>query len=183
MSATIQKKVFLAGRAFVPVGESTVRHDIELLRLMNVAGLKDPSMHEGETPEAYGWRVLQALCEAEALLPMLACLIVPADAVRAPSRGLKGFIEVLVGANREGRSSGWTPRVQAETVEFLGGLDEPDDKSRVYGLVMELLFPFLKAGLGSFVASQRSSASEAATPASPNPSGPNAAATTGPGQT
>lgn len=157
MGAGERQKIVLAGRAFVPVGVSTFRHDLEFLRLLRVAGLEDPSMRTGETPEAFAWRVMHALVDTHTLLPMLACLIVPEHLVREPARGWRGFVEQLVGVEREKRASGWTPEVQAETAAFLGELDEPADKERVYALVMELVFPFLQAGLASWTASPRSS--------------------------
>jgi hypothetical protein len=151
-------KLFLAGRAFVPLGESTVEHDIEFTRLMTKAGLDAAAYREGENPDTHGWRVLQALLEARALLPLLACLIIPADAAPAPApAGFAGWLHrslVRAGMANPLPKTGWTPELAAETERFLGQLDEPSDKEKVYGLAAELLLPFLKVDAvswGSFL--------------------------------
>ena len=179
--AVKSQKIVLAGREFLPVGVGTLEHDIEFLRLLGEAGLSDPTMREGETPEEYGWRLMQSVVASGALPPLLACLVVPAELVREPARGVWGFVLDLFGANRAHRSSGWTPEVQARTTEFLKGLETPEDKGLAYQLTMELLFPFLKAGLGLFAGSPRSSATETKAPASSESPGPSAAATSVPG--
>ena len=181
MQPLTNQKIVLAGREFLPVGRSTVAQDVEFTRLLRAAGLEDPTMRAGETPEAYGWRILQALIEAGSMLPLLACLLVPAELAPERAHGWKAFVEDLVGVDRRRHARGWTLEVQAETVEFLAALDEPADKSRVYELVAELLFPFLKAGLGSWAASLRSSGTGESPVGGGESSVPSADATSPPG--
>ena len=178
MAAQLQSKVFLAGRAFVPVGESTIVHDTTITKLLRAAKLDASQARTDETPEEFGFRVLQQILDADALLPILACLIIPAEA--APERPglLRGWAEALGILRPVARSTGWTPEVQAATAAFLGDLDEPEDKARVYRLVAELLFPFLKAGLAPLLRSPASSPVAAAAPAT-NPG--NVDVTTAPG--
>lgn len=161
MLQTTQKRIVLAGRVFVPVGESTVAHDIEVMRLLKVAGLDDPRLRTGESPEAFGWRVLQALIETKALLPLVACLIVPESAAPRRRGFLRAWLEDLGIVREAARAEGWTNALQAETAAFLGALDEPADKQLVYQVVAELLFPFLKTGLASWAASPSSSGTSA----------------------
>jgi hypothetical protein len=152
-----QKQIRLAGRVFVPVGETTVEHDIEFLRLMKVAGLEDPTMREGENPDVYAWRIMQGLIEAKALLPLLACLIIPETNAVQPLGRVRRFLERVGLVRPEIRQTGWTHEIAAATRIFLGDLTEPSDKALVYNLVAELLFPFLRSGLSSWCSSPRSS--------------------------
>jgi hypothetical protein len=153
-------KIFLSGRAFVPLGESTIEHDIEFTRLLSKAGLDAASLREGETPDTHGWRVLKALVEARALLSLIACLVIPAEAAPHPTPG--GFagwlVRVLVraGIMQAPEKRGWTPALAKETEEFLGQLDDPADKEKVYQLAAELLLPFLRVGVVSWASFLRS---------------------------
>jgi hypothetical protein len=153
----VENIITLAGRDFVPLGESSIAHDIEVVRLMRVSGLEDPSLRKGETPEAYGWRVLQALIEAKALCPLMACLIVPAGSPQGPERWWLSLLRSWGVVPPKPLGTRWSLELAAQTSSFLGELDEPDDKRKVYGLVAELLFPFLRSGLGSWFASLQSS--------------------------
>ncbi len=178
MAALLQKKVFLAGRAFVPAGESTILHDIAVTKLLKAAKLDVAAVRTDETPDEFGFRVLEQIMDADALLPIVACLIIPAEV--APERVglLRRWAESLGILRPTVRAIGWTPEVQAATVAFLSALDEPADKAKIYQLVAELLFPFLKAGLAPLLRSPGSSAAAAATPA---PTPPSADVTTAPG--
>ena len=131
MSAPIQKKVFLAGRAFVPVGESTIEHDIEFVRLLKAAKIDAPQRLADETPEAFGWRVLQSIIDAGALLPLVACLILPAAVAPEKPGLLRGCAEHLGILRPAARSTGWTPDVAHDTTEWLKTLDDPEDKAHV----------------------------------------------------
>lgn len=155
--APIPQKVFLAGRAFVPVGVSTVEHDIEFVRLLKSAGIDRPSAEPSETNEAFGWRIMQSIIEAGALLPLLGCLIIPSTAAPEKPGILRAWAEHLGILRPAARATGWTPEVQRDTVEWLKALDEPDDKDKVYRLVVELLFPFVRDALASWRPSPRSS--------------------------
>lgn len=180
MQATHQKRIVLAGRVFVPVGESTVEHDVEVLRLLRVAGLEAERVLGGGEDEAA--RLMGALVTSGTLLPLVGALIVPeAHAPRRPGRIVRMF-ERLGIVRHEAARGGWSPEVQAETVAFLKALEEPEDKQQVYGLVAGLLVPFLNGALPFWPSSPRSPGSQGtASPATAGASVPSAAATSGPG--
>lgn len=183
MSVATGQKIVLAGRVFVPVGESTIEHDIEVMRLLRAAGLE---ISEGAEPnsaaaEAQGLDVLAALVNAGALLPLVACLIVPEESARRrPGAGWR-LLERLGLVRHEATHGGWTRELQDWTVEYLRRLDEPEDKQRVYGVVAQLLFPFVSGARRSWRLSRRSSGTGTlVAPARGGPH-PSAGATFGPG--
>lgn len=168
-----QKRIVLAGRVFVPVGESTIEHDTEVMRLLRAAGLEAAFAAGGED---FAWHALGALVESRTLLPLVACLIVPeAHAPRRPGR-FGRWLERVGLVQTSAVRGGWSPEVAAETAAFLGQLDEPADKETVYGLVALLLLPFVNGALRSWRPSPRSSPGTTAA-AAPDGSGPSAAAT------
>lgn len=175
-----QKPIVLAGRTFVPVGESTVEHDVEVLRLLRVAGLEAGAI--AAAGEDAGEQLLGALVTSGTLLPLVASLIVPeAHAPRRPGRLVRA-LERLGLVRHEAARGGWSPEVQAETVAFLKGLEEPGDKQQVYVLAAGLLVPFLSGALPFWRPSPRSSAGqETASPATGGGPASGAGGTSGPG--
>lgn len=174
-----QQPVVLAGRRFVPVGESTVEHDGEVMRLLRRAGV---SFERSGVGEEFAYEVLATLVETNTLLPLVACMIVPeAAAPRRPGRFVR-FLERVGILERSAVRGGWSPEVAAETVAFLKQLDEPEDKTKVYALVAALLVPFLNGALRSWRPSPRSSGSPPAAAPDPNGSSSSAGATSGPGE-
>jgi len=172
---TLQKRIVLAGRAFVPVGESTVEHDIEVMGLLRAAGLEASAI---ASDDGFAWAALHAIIEAKALLPLVACMIVPAERARRRPGVLARMLERAGILQRAAARGGWTPEVQAETVAFLKDLDEPRDKDQVYALVAALIVPFLNGALRSWWPSPRSPGSQGgAAPTSSEPL-PSAGATT-----
>ena len=149
----MKQKISLAGRDFVQLGEATIEHDIEFMRLLTAAKLDDPTIRPGEGGDEYGLRIMKQLLEAQVLLQLVACLIIPADVVR-PGLFMR-MLEALGMVPR--RSHGWTLEVAAETVKWLGNLDGSADKQQVWLVVGEMLVPFLKDGLAPWAASRRSS--------------------------
>lgn len=178
LAQPVQKRIVLAGRTFVPAGESTVEHDIEVMRLMRAAGLEASA---AGNDDEFAWRALAALVEGGTLLPLVACLIVPEEHARRRPGLVVRLLERFGVVRRAAARGGWTPDVQAETVAFLKDLDEPRDKDQVYALVAGLLVPFVNGALRSWRPSPRSSGSpETATPEW-NGSSPSADVTSGPG--
>jgi hypothetical protein len=148
--------IMLGGRGFVRTATLSVARDEAFMDLVLTAGIQNPDILPGEEFQTYSERIFCALQQARVIRPMLACLIVPLD---TPT---------------------WTPAVADETVQFLGTLEDEQDKKRYYALVAELLFPFYRSGLASWA---RSSAcggvSQASGSASPAPSPAPAPATGG----
>ena len=88
MDGTRGVQVFtLGGRRFRTLGEGSVVHDCELLRLLKLAGLQRLSTRDGEAPEDLVWRTIESLLETKTLLPLIACTIVPEECVRERARG------------------------------------------------------------------------------------------------
>lgn len=183
MSLGTSQKIVLAGRTFVRAGESTVEHDIEFMRLLSAAGLSGGTLRvAAENDEQFAWRLLELLIEAGALLPLVACMIVPESAAPRRPGMIAGALERMGFVRREASRGGWTRELQAETVAFLKTLDEPRDKEQVYKLVGELLLPFLVGVLASWTSSPRSSSSGPSTPPDTGANDLNAAATSAHGE-
>lgn len=175
----LQKPIVLAGRRFVPAGESTVEHDIEVMRLLRGAGLE--AAH-AESADDFAYQALHALVASASLLPLVACLIVPETHARRRPGMLVRVLERAGILRREAVRGGWTPQLQAETVAFLKGLDEPRDKDQVYALVAALLIPFLTGALRSWQPSPRSSGSQVGAAPAGNEASQSAGATSVPGE-
>ncbi len=133
------KRFTLSGRAFVPVGESTVAHDFRFLELVQKAELNTFSMEEGEAAEDFAKRLMDRLMATGKALDLLACLIVPEPP--------------------EGTAPGetWTPELAAETAGWIGALQDPKDKALIHALLAETLVDFFESGLVSLTSSRRSS--------------------------
>jgi hypothetical protein len=127
------ERYVLGGRAFVPIGGSTVEHDFRFDALCEQAGLNDFHMLEGEEAGAYADRLLRKVLEKEQVLHLLSCLIVPEP--------------VDAGDKEPGES--WTPDLARESAHFLGSLRSPEDKAQVRSLVLSLLIAFFPFGMRS----------------------------------
>lgn len=143
----------LGGRAFVPIGESTVEHDFTFMGLIRAAGLDRVAIREGESAQDFALRLLQEAIASGKVLEMLGCLLIPEGT--APEH--------------------WTPRLGAETAAFFGGLTAAADKLTIQALVLSLLIDFFEQGLSSLETSRTSS--EAAQPHDSDPSPRTAGAT------
>ena len=174
LPAPAQKRIVLAGRAFVPVGESTVEHDLEVMRLVRAAGLEGL---DASTGDEFAYAALGAFVAAGTLPALVACLILPEE--HAPRRpgGLARLLERAGIVRRAATRGGWSPEVQMETAAFLRQLDDPADKNQFYGLVALLLVPFLNGALRSWLPSPRSSGSPDAAASHDGTSGLSAAET------
>jgi hypothetical protein len=148
----MKQKIGLAGRDFVPLGEATIEHDIEFMRLVTAAGLDDPAIRPGESGDEYGLRIMKQLLDSKVILPLVGCVIVPADLAR------RGILQRLLEWFRIiPRRRAWSLEIMNETAAFLGDLDRSEDKRKVWLIVAEQLIPFLRDGLAPWVASRRSS--------------------------
>lgn len=128
----------LAGRRFRVITGSTVEHDHWYMRHVRAAGLDSVAMLEGETAEAFAYRVMGAVIDSGRVSVLLAGLLVPADAPGGQ----------------------WSPAIAAATAEFISQLTDPESKNRVHGLTAGLVADFFAAGLTSSAASPLSSAGQ-----------------------
>jgi len=151
------EQIVLGGRAFRRLAPLSVAADEEFLRLALTAGIQEPDPKPGEALGDYSERIVRRLLKTKTLRPLLACTIVP------------------VGDGK------WTPALATETAAFLGELDEPRDKERLWTLVAELLVPFFSRAVSSWRASLPSGEPTPAPPRSAFGSSP-AHATTGAGE-
>ncbi|HEY6108692.1 MAG TPA: hypothetical protein VIV56_07300 [Gemmatimonadales bacterium] len=125
----------IGGVPYVPVGTSTVEHDVWIMGRVHRAGLDEVLVHAGESPDEWGKRLLfEAMASGEALM-LLAGLLVPEK----------------VGAE------GWTPEVAEQTAAAFGKLTADSDKEALYGLLLSTLIAFFETGLSSFVTTKTSS--------------------------
>jgi len=146
-------KYAIGGRAFVPITESTVEHDLYFHGLAGRAGLRFEK-HEHESAADFGERVLEETIQSGKALELVGCLIVPEE----------------VGVDD------WTPEEARKTAAFIGKLRGEEDKARVRALILSLLMDFFRCGLASIWTSPKSSRTS---PTSPRVNGAPTATATG----
>jgi hypothetical protein len=129
-----EDRIILGGRPFLSITDSTVEHDLHFHGLAGRAGLQF-DMGEGESPEAFGERILNATIQSGTMLELLGCLIVPEE----------------IG------SDGWTPAEAQKTAAYIGQLRGAGDKASIRSLILSLLTDFFQCGLASIWTSPRSS--------------------------
>jgi hypothetical protein len=127
------ERYILGGRRFLSITDSTVEHDLHFHGLAGRAGLQF-DMGEGESPKAFGERILNATIQSGTTIELLGCLIVPEE----------------VGPD------GWTPAEAQKTAAFIGQLRGADDKAVIRSLILSLLTDFFQCGLASIWTSQSS---------------------------
>jgi hypothetical protein len=110
------------------------------MRHVRAAGLDTIAMSEGESADAFAYRVMGAVIESGRVSLLLAGMLVPTDAPRAE----------------------WSPAIADATAEFISQLTDTESKNRVHGLTAALIADFFAAGLTSFAASPPSSAGQPA---------------------
>lgn len=135
------EKHILGGRTFLTMRESTVEQDFHFLALVKRTRIDEIVMEQGETPETFARRLLEATVESGAILDLLGCLLVPEEA--APRDRDPG--------------EAWTREMGEETARFLGGLRDPTDKATIRSLVLSLLVSFFESGIVSLWTSTTSS--------------------------
>ena len=133
--------IVLGGREFAVVTRTTLGHDLHLTRLVRSAGLSEVGMAEGETPEEFTRRLLEAVIGTGRALDILACLIVP-----------------VVPNLAEGKQpETWTRALARRTSAWLYGLCAEEDKAKVRNLICSLLIHFFVNGITSLRSSGMSS--------------------------
>ena len=149
-----RKAVQLAGRAFRRKVILSVGQEEYFTGCVQRAGVAEPNPRPGESMDDYSVRIFGALHQAGMIRPMLAGLIVPADAPEEDLLDTKVFAAIA-----------------AETAEHLVRIQTPADKDRYHALFMELLVPFYRSGLASWARSRLSGAAsgEPAIPGAPYP--------------
>lgn len=138
----VTERYILGGRAFVPVGESTVEHDISFREMICQAGLDDLVLNAGEAPEDYARRLLRQVISTGKVLPLLGLLLIP--------EGIQ--------------SEDWTPDLAQETVAYIKSLPGQEVMPILDGIVLSVLIPFFASGLASLWSSVTSSGAAASEP-------------------
>lgn len=129
------EKLSLGGREYVRAGVGTVRQDLFVMHHARHSGIS--AIQENETPESYAARLLDSLLSSNHALLLLGGLLLPA--------GMK--------------AEDWSEDVAYATAGHLGGIVDPAEKQEVYAEVASALLDFFANGIGSWVASARSSGS------------------------
>lgn len=119
--------ITIAGRAFRPVVETTIEHDLWTMERIRRAGLTEMILKPGEDPEDYSRRLLYRLIESGAAMEMLAGFLVPAE------------IDPL----------DWTPAIALESASIFRRASKPEDKATIQAKLIDLLLDFLQAGIVS----------------------------------
>lgn len=136
----------LGERAFLTVQDSSVEQDFIFLGLVKDAGIDDVTMTEGEGPEEFARRILEATVKGGRALELLGCLLVPEKSIPKRRWGHKKVSPGEV----------WTPELAKETAEHIGSLRSREDKAKVNALVLSLLLSFFSTGIVSLWTSETS---------------------------
>ena len=137
----------LGGRTFLTMQESTVKQDLTFLALIHDAGIEEIQMQGDEAPGDYALRLLNTVVGTGVLLPLLGCLLVPAELVPRKRRWQRRHLAGEV----------WTPELGDATAAFLGELRGEEDKAKIRSLILTLLLHFFESGITSLWTSQTSS--------------------------
>lgn len=147
----------LGGRGFRrPLYTSNAQDDY-LIRSLRAAGIAEPNLLPGETPDIYVERLFAELHDKGAHYALLAAVLI-----------------------RDGDER-WNEAGAAEVAEFLSQLEEPEDKERYYALLGEVLRPFCMSGLGSWLSSRTSGSRTTSPPNSGSATSPAPTTATGQG--
>lgn len=119
----------LGGTEYEHVTVSTLEHDIWFTARLRKVGFADPQIHEGESPEDFGQRLLAQLLASGESHMIVGGLITPVGVA-------------------------WTPKVAQETAAALGQIVDPDEKEKFWSFLLELLGDFFQNGLGAWMSSQ-----------------------------
>lgn len=135
-----QGRIELGGRHFIPVGESTMEHDLRFSACLARAGIDKIVQREDEPVDAFARRLLDTLLAGEEVLEMLGCLMIPEADV--PEGQLPGDV--------------WTPELAEQTKTFLGQV-KGTEKEIIHSLVLSLLISLFERGIVSLWSSRMSS--------------------------
>lgn len=128
----------LGGREYRHAGSMPIRQDIFLMMHARHAGLAGVVRHDGEEAGAYAERLLDACITSGRAMWLLGTLLLPANA----------------------KAEDWTEEMAYQTSAHLGSIMDPTEKTRVYSELVSVLLGFFVNGLGSWIASPRSSDAE-----------------------
>jgi hypothetical protein len=123
-------EVLIGGRRFlqVPSEDLTVGQHLHYERLVAAAGFRDLPSGPGESPEAYGQRLLaEMLRHGDVLLQLIGTVLIPHG--RTPKE--------------------WTPDMARETALFLSTLPGEENLRQIHQLVAVLYLDFFGHGLAS----------------------------------
>lgn len=130
------EKLSLGGRTYTHIGVGPLRQDLFVMMHARHAGLVGLTIYDHETPEEFAARILDLiLCSGRALL-ILGGLLLPDGR----------------------RPEDWTEDMAYETAAALGAITDEDGKKAVQQEILSVLLGFFESGLGSWIASGRSSA-------------------------
>lgn len=134
------EKLSLGGKVYRPAGIGPVKHDLYLMMHARHCGLAGASIREDEAPEDFASRLLDAMITSGRALLILGALLIP-----------------------DGKTvDDWTEEMAYETAGALGAITDPAEKKLLYQELLSALLGFFQHGLGSWVASPRSSGAGAA---------------------
>jgi hypothetical protein len=122
------------GRDFESAGVSTIEQDLAYWRAAQAAGLDSIERLKDESWDDYAVRLLNRIIATGQALPLLGCLLMPAD--------------------RSGEV--WTPEIGREVQEHLRGLTAEEDKARFRSVLLSTLIDFFESGMGSSRSSRTS---------------------------
>lgn len=127
-------KVTLGGREVRQVLRSTVRHDMWLMDKIQRSGIKEIHMLASESAEEYAQRLLETLIRSGSVTPLVAgCFI-----------------------DEKMDDLQWSPEFAKELETYIDGLYEPEDKKKVFELVVNLVGSFFETGVVSLKTSLNS---------------------------
>lgn len=133
----------LGGRKFHSIEQSTIEHDLTVMRMLAEVGLDKAAQREGESYDDFAVRLLSQVIASNKAFDLIGGFIMEADC----------------------QDADWTPESGKAVAKFVSKLTSQDDKLQIRQLVVSLLVGFSQAGLLSFAASPTSSTEEEETAA------------------
>jgi hypothetical protein len=158
VSKIAAKTVTIAGRAYKPVVDSTLEHDIWTTRQITRCGLDAVEIANGETADLFAHRILMQAAENGNVFDLLGGLLMPVSVT----------------------AENWTPQLAAETGRCFAEVCKPEDKAAVRNQITEALMGFFAKGLSRLKPSPRSSNAEETSPNPSTPTGEQPTTTDGP---
>lgn len=124
-----------AGKPFRAITDGTIQWDDATMREIRAARLDSTPMMVGETAERYALRLLDELLLSGRALPLIGCLVIPADIA----------------------DEDWTPKIAEETSRFVGKCKGKEDREEYRLLLTSAMISFLESGLASLKTLETSS--------------------------
>jgi len=140
-------ELILQGKAFKQITNSTFEHDAWTIRVMNLTGLNNIAVLDGETPQQLAERYTREAIGNPYILKLFGGLMIPAEI--APED--------------------WTPEIAEQTSEFIAKITDPDSKRLLQSQVASMVADFFLSGIAALKISPSSSEeSKAADPDTEN---------------